>query len=437
MTQATEANFDGLVGPTHHYGGLAYGNVASAANAGLVSRPKEAALQGLAKMKALADLGVAQGVLPPQERPHLPTLRKLGFDGTDAAIVAEVGHKDPTLLEAVSSASPMWAANAATVSPSADAADGKVHLTVANLASQFHRSIEPAETQRILEATFPERDTFAIHGPLHNALGDEGAANHTRLTAAYGRAGVELFTYGRPGSSLPKHFPARQHRRASEAVARIHGLDPARTVFAQQDPDTIDRGVFHNDVIAVGNLDLLFAHERAFVNQPGVFLRLRQLMPELEIVELPESRVSVEDAVRTYLFNSQLIRAGERTVLVAPQEVRDDAAVWDFLSDLIESDKPIDSVVVFDLRQSMRNGGGPACLRLRVVLTDSELTQVNQTSLLTDDRYASLVSWVHDHYRDELTPADLSDPGLLDETRTALDALTRILGLPQIYDFQR
>ena len=58
-----EANFDGLVGPTHNYAGLSVGNVASLNNAKNTSNPKQAAKQGLAKMKALADLGMVQGVL--------------------------------------------------------------------------------------------------------------------------------------------------------------------------------------------------------------------------------------------------------------------------------------------------------------------------------------------------------------------------------------
>ncbi|MDX2347040.1 MAG: N-succinylarginine dihydrolase, partial [Legionella sp.] len=33
MTAVYELNLDGLVGPTHHYAGLAYGNTASLAHA--------------------------------------------------------------------------------------------------------------------------------------------------------------------------------------------------------------------------------------------------------------------------------------------------------------------------------------------------------------------------------------------------------------------
>src|SRR5215213_7588538 len=196
MRSAHEVNFDGLVGPTHNYAGLSYGNVASMKNKLSVSSPKSAALQGIAKMKLLADLGVKQAVLPPHERPHIPTLKRLGFSGSDAQILGAVAKQDPVLLAAVSSASSMWAANAATVSPSADTGDGKVHFTPANLISQFHRSIEPATTSRILKAMFPEAaGCFAHHPPLPSAVhfSDEGAANHTRLAKEYGEPGVEIF----------------------------------------------------------------------------------------------------------------------------------------------------------------------------------------------------------------------------------------------------
>src|ERR1019366_8438871 len=137
-----EVNFDGLPGPTHNYSGLAAGNLASERNRNLIANPRQAVLQGLAKMKALADAGYAQAVLPPHERPAVAALRALGYVGSDAAVVARAGREAPQLLAACSSAAAMWAANAATVSPSSDTADGRVHFTPANLVSNFHRSLE-------------------------------------------------------------------------------------------------------------------------------------------------------------------------------------------------------------------------------------------------------------------------------------------------------
>ncbi|HEY1628343.1 MAG TPA: N-succinylarginine dihydrolase, partial [Tepidisphaeraceae bacterium] len=194
-----EINFDGIVGPTHNYAGLSFGNVASMQSKSAVSNPRRAALEGLAKMKFLMDLGVRQAVLPPQERPHLPTLRKLGFAGSDGEILEKVHRKHPALLAAMSSASSMWAANAATVSPSADCGDGRVHFTLANLISNVHRAIETEATSRVLRAIFADEKHFMVHDALPAAVqfADEGAANHVRLCADHASAGVEVFVYGR------------------------------------------------------------------------------------------------------------------------------------------------------------------------------------------------------------------------------------------------
>jgi succinylarginine dihydrolase len=445
--QATEANFDGLVGPTHNYAGLSYGNIASQTHEKSVANPLAAAKQGLRKMKQLADLGFAQGVLPPQERPSMRLLRELGFSGHDAAVMARVAKEAPELLAAASSASAMWTANAATVSPSADTRDGRVHFTPANLCSKLHRAIEHESTRRTLRAMFADPARFAVHEALPGtpALGDEGAANHTRFCAEYGARGVEFFVYGRSEyrrGPEPKRYPARQTFEASRAVAQRHGLDDAGTVYAQQRPDVIDAGVFHNDVIAVGNRTTLFCHERAFVDQHAVYDALRARLAAqhagFEVIEVPDAQVSVADAVSSYLFNSQLLtRPDGRQVLVVPQECRENARVAAYLDALVARPVGIDDVLVFDLRESMKNGGGPACLRLRVVLNDAERAAVSAGVWIDDTLFARLDAWIERHYRDRLAPADLADPALLTESRTALDALTQILGLGSLYDFQR
>ncbi len=443
---AIEANFDGLVGPTHNYSGLAPGNLAATAHAMQASNPRAAALQGLAKMKALADRGYAQGVLPPHERPDVYALRRLGFDGDDAQVIADAGGRAPHLLSACSSSAAMWVANAATVSPAADTADGRVHFTPANLASSFHRTLEAPTTARILATIFPGHDHFFHHPalPLAPQLGDEGAANHVRLCGEHGVAGVELFVYGRdpfdPASRAPARYPARQTRAASEAIARLHGLSPARSVFAQQHPDAIDAGVFHNDVIAVGTRNVLFFHEQAFLERDATLDLLRAALAPVPVhaIMVPSRQVSLADAVSTYLFNSQLLDRGDgRMVLVAPQECMAHPRVSDYLSQLLAQGGPIAEVLSFDLRQSMHNGGGPACLRLRVVLDATARAAVLPTVWLDDALHQALVSWVEQHYRDALLPADLADPRLLDECRTALDRLTQLLHLGSLYRFQR
>ena len=444
---AYEMNFDGLVGPTHNYGGLSYGNVASQSNSSAVSNPKEAAKQGLAKMKALMDMGFKQGVLAPQERPDVAALRRLGFTGSDVEVIQRAAREAMPLLVASCSASSMWTANACTVSPSADTADGRVHFTAANLNCKFHRSIEHPTTSRVLQAMFANDAHFAHHPalPAVAQFGDEGAANHTRFCKGYGDAGVEFFVYGRSAFDTrypaPARYPARQTLEASQAVARLHGLSEAGVVYAQQNPAVIDQGVFHNDVIAVGNGEVLFHHQDAFLDTDKVLAELSDKLARrggrFQSVCVPTSAVSVADAVKSYLFNSQLLtRSDGSMLLIVPEECRNNASVWRYLQQLTASGGPIREVRVFDLKQSMQNGGGPACLRLRVALKEQELAAVNPGVVMSHELHDTLVAWVDKHYRDRLSETDLADPQLLSECRTALDELTQILKLGSVYPFQ-
>lgn len=445
MSQAIEANFDGLVGLTHHYGGLSWGNVASQASGGSVASPRDAALQGLEKMWALAQRGFAQAILPPHERPDTATLRRLGFHGSDAELIQQAARQAPALLSACSSASAMWTANAATISPSADTVDAKLHITPANLTSKLHRALEHSTTAQVLRVAFPDPEYFCHHPALpdHLALGDEGAANHTRLCGHYGDVGVELFVYGRNAfsdSAGPQRYPARQTREACEAIARLHRLPPQGVVLAQQNPAVIDAGVFHNDVIAVGNRNLLLLHQHALQQQAQVLGQLQQRLGSvpLQVLEVANDEISVADAVSSYLFNSQLLSlANGRMLLVAAEECREHPRVWTWLQQQLVSDGPIAEVVFFDLKQSMRNGGGPACLRLRVVLTEKERAAVNPALWLDESLYLQLRRWIERHYRDRLSEADLADPQLLIECRTALNELTRLLALGSVYPFQQ
>lgn len=431
-----EVNFDGLVGPTHNYAGLSLGNRASMGNARAVSSPRRAALQGLAKMRHLIHLGLAQGILPPHQRPDPTALRSLGFNpGTPMADVADLA---PSLPAVLMSASPMWAANAATVSPSADTTDGRLHLTPANLVSTTHRSFERHQTETILRAVFADPYRFQIHEPLPAApaFADEGAANHGRLAKGHDTAGIHLFVYGREADEPAPAggFPRRQTRLAGQAIARSHGLHQARVRFLRQGAEAIDAGAFHNDVVSVVNEDVILTHELAFEDGPESVEKL----PGARVVVVPTSRVPLADAVSSYLFNSQLVTTPDgRMILIAPREVAETPSTAAWTAEAVDdADNPIDAVETFDLRESMRNGGGPACLRLRVVMTSWERESLGGRVLVDDALLDQLEAWVEVHYRDELGPDDLLDPALEDESHRALDELTTILDLPGLYPFQ-
>ncbi len=451
-----EVNFDGLIGPTHNYGGLSHGNVASKSNALKISQPRKAALQGLEKMQSNRSLGLQQGILLPQQRPHIPTLRALGFNGSDKRVIEQVSNSAPELLASCYSASSMWTANACTVSPSADSLDGKVHFTPANLSSMFHRSIEHQSTSALLRAIFTDERYFSHHRALPEGshFGDEGAANHNRFASTYGEQGVQLFVFGRyafrENSVSTSKFPSRQSYEASRAISRLHQLSDADVVYAQQNPKIIDAGAFHNDVVSVSNLNTFFMHEEAFVNQTEMKAELQQKYSALQarsdnddqklhFIEVPTRMVSLESAVKSYLFNSQLLQLPEQSgmTLVLPEESRENQEVFAYLEWLKTQPTPIQDIRFVDVRQSMQNGGGPACLRLRVVLNQNELLATNDKFILSDDMLVKLNAWVNRHYREQISPCDLADPALADESFTALDELTQLFDLGSFYEFQQ
>ncbi len=429
MSKLVEINFDGIVGPSHNYAGLSLGNVASAKHQGQTSYPRAAALQGLAKMRGnLARFG-HQGFLLPLPRPNDALLKQLGPGA----------EKNAALLAAAYSASSMWTANAATVSPAPDTADGKCHLTPANLVTMVHRAQEWPDTKRMLDLAFADTEHFTVHDPVPDTFGDEGAANHMRLCSDHGEAGVEVFVYGR---SLAERgsgkFPARQHIEASRAVARLHGLAPSRTVFVEQSPVAIEAGAFHNDVVAVANEDTIFAHELAFADRQAAYDAMRKAFPSLQVVEVPESAVSLEDAITSYLFNAQLVTqpdpgsasgAGAGMALVVPEECRENARVWSYLEGMLAGNGPIREVVPVDVRQSMANGGGPACLRLRVVCDPAN---VDPRFLLTEAKADAMEGVIAATWPEQIDPADLGHQRLDDVIRKARFALLEALDLTEL-----
>jgi succinylarginine dihydrolase len=413
---AVEINFDGIVGPSHNYAGLSLGNLASANNAGDTSYPRAAALQGLGKMRHNLALGLTQGFLLPLPRPNGTFLDAIGADGSE----------DRRLMAAAWSASSMWTANAATVSPAADTKDGRCHLTAANLVTMPHRSQEWGDTVRQLRLAFANPAHFAVHDAVPPCFGDEGAANHMRMCATHDAAGLEIFVYGKTGGA----FPARQHEQASRAVARLHGLDPARCLFVEQNSEAIAAGAFHNDVVAVANERVLFTHELAFADPEGTYAAIRAALPEAEIVIVPADAVSLADAIKSYLFNAQLLTlpSGEMG-LVIPLEAWEHPRVRAWLDGMLASNGPIRRVLPVDVRQSMANGGGPACLRLRVV---ADPAHVDPRFLLDEAKATRIENVIAAFWPESIAPAELGDPALAERIITARTELLNILDLSEL-----
>lgn len=413
-----EINFDGIIGPSHNYAGLSPGNIASANNAGAVSQPRAAALQGIEKMRANLRLGLAQGFFMPLDRPNKAWLAGLATDMTTA---------DPHIRAAAFSASAMWAANAATVSPAPDTTDGRCHLSAANLLTMAHRSHEWTGTLAQLKLAFADERHFTVHGPVPPPFGDEGAANFMRLCPSHGDAGLEIFVYGKSGGP----FPARQHIEASKAVARAHRLNPERTLFIQQSEVAIAAGAFHNDVVAVANERVLFTHEQAFEEPETAYEAIKARMPEAEIVIVPADRVSLADAIQSYLFNAQLVTLpdGGGMALILPTEAQANLNVWGWLEEHVAGNGPIRRLVPVDVRQSMANGGGPACLRLRVV---ADPTTVDPRFMADETKLDRMADVIAEHWPESIAPDQLADPALVEHVQKARLALLDACGLGEL-----
>ncbi len=411
-----EINFDGIIGPSHNYAGLSLGNIASATNAGAVSQPRAAALQGVEKMRANLRLGLAQGFFMPLDRPNQHWL---------ADLATEMASAEPHIRAAAFSASAMWAANAATVSPAPDTSDGKCHLSAANLLTMPHRSHEWHGTLAQLRLAFADPAHFAVHGPVPPPFGDEGAANFMRLCTSHDTPGIEIFVYAKAGGP----FPARQHIESSRAIARAHQLDPAKTLFVQQSEIAITAGAFHNDVVAVANERVLFTHEQAFEFPEQTYADIRRLMPDAEIVIVPADRVSLADAIQSYLFNAQLVTLPDGGMaLILPSEAQANTRVWGWLTEMVAGNGPIRELVPVDVRQSMANGGGPACLRLRVV---ADPATVDSRFIADEAKLDRIAAVVARHWPESIAPDQLDDANLI---RTVQNARTELLRACELTD---
>jgi len=436
-----EIIFVGLPGPTHNYGGLSTDNVASSLNRGTISNPKQAALQALDLVRLLGSLGISVGLLPPQLRPHLPVLREFASGADDEVITAAAAER-PALLEKMCSSSAMWTANAATVTAALDNADGKLHLTVANLYTNLHRRIEAQDTHKVLSAIFAGVPNAVVHPPLDAERGfkDEGAANHMRLAPNHSTPGLNIYVYGTDGSDGDSKT-ARQTLSACEEIRKQHTLPIQNTLFIKQNPAVIEQGVFHNDVIAVSNESVLLVHEAAYANGrfdiEHIADRYSGLYEKpLHLLLINEADLSVEEAVHTYFFNSQIVtEADGGMVIIAPTEVKELYAgkAARLLNAIKENPaNPIDTILYADLRQSMNNGGGPACLRLRVPMNDLQLAAIKSSvNVIADEALlAGLERIIQSEYPSELSAQDMADPRLYHTCFAALSQIGTLMKLP-------
>ncbi|MCI5050040.1 MAG: N-succinylarginine dihydrolase [Rickettsiales bacterium] len=436
-----ELQLEGLVGPTHNYSGLSDGNVASANNAGLTSNPKEAALQSLSKMEWLHEQGVPVAISPPHRRPDFSPYSRLGlvekshFDEIYAAphkkLTAEwlrsLYDVSPKLFHACWSSSNMWTANSATVTIADNTGNSIVHLTPANLISTLHRSLEKSDTERFLRQVFSDTEYFLVHDALSTTsrLNDEGAANHMWLND---KNNTHIFVFGSkpPDNPHPALFPSRQQFFASEIIASHHTLKAQQAIFVQQHPNAIDAGIFHNDVISMSHWQFLAYHEASFVDDSFI----DQLGVENSVRKILESELSLEEAVKTYFFNAQIITNKSASVIILfPSEVEAHPKAKALAEKLKAEDNPIDDIAFMDLRQSMRNGGGPACLRLRVPVTDAHLQAMHQGIRFTPRLHDRLKTLIEQNYPDSLTPQDLLKPDHIPQFWDTHKAIQSLLSL--------
>jgi succinylarginine dihydrolase len=194
-------------------------------------------------------------------------------------------------------------------------------------------------------------------------------------------------------------------------------------------------------VVAVSNGATLIFHEDACDDADAVIEALRRKLAargaELLAAAARREALSLSEAVASYVFNSQLVTLPDgAAALIAPAEAEASPRARAFVAEAMAAGA-FREVHYVDVRESMRNGGGPACLRLRVVLTGAERAALAGATLMDEARLDAVEALVRAHYRDRLDPADLVDPQLLEESRTFLDRLSALLGLGAIHDFQR
>jgi succinylarginine dihydrolase len=424
-----EFNIDGLIGPTHHFGGLGVGNVASETNRNKIAHPKAAALEGLSKMRKLHELGIPQFYLPPPVRPNCRWMEAMGFRTNDPSDWRHCASQFPSLFSSSLSSSFMWMANAATCSSSVDTIDGLGRIVIANLAASLHRGQENLERHAQLRRLFQHVSTIEVIEALPSLvpLRDEGAANGMRFWNPTNHQGIYVFAFGERNSNTtqtatpakesvhPHVYPSRQTSLASQLVARSLRIRDSRSLFVQQHPKAIDAGVFHNDVIATSHENFLFVHESAYVDQCNQLDRIsetfrNQCGGKLGILVVTEEELSLSEAVSTYLFNSQIVtRSDGSWCMLCPIECLNSPAAVQVLRRVQHQESRLGAIEFVSLKESMANGGGPACLRLRAYASDADIERIPFGARIHDDSLAFLERVITSEYPDSVHLDDFLD----------------------------
>ncbi|MEM7558560.1 MAG: N-succinylarginine dihydrolase, partial [Planctomycetota bacterium] len=160
-------------------------------------------------------------------------------------------------------------------------------------------------------------------------------------------------------------------------------------------------------------------------------------------IEVSQAELPMEEAVASYFFNSQLLSPSQLEgseglddfryedsgmVLVCPGQCLEIDSARQLIERLIaDPGNPISAVHYVTLAESMANGGGPACLRLRVSLCEEELAQVDSRFRVTPESLDKLRSVIEREYPDRLVGSDFLNADCRQQIRKATECLRSAL----------
>ena len=362
---------DCMPGPTNHFGGHAFGNMASMTAKGQHSNPKKAALEWIEKINKLKKIGAYQLILPPHRRPLAHYL------------------KHPQLNELSSGF--IWMANAGHFIPNSDTSKRYHQFIPANMNATYHRKYEHMFNTYWIKQIL-KNIPHQLHGPLSSD--DEGAANTVRLWNK--DIGIHVAVYGHKNT----HFPSRQNE---DSIKELQEKTNILTLFKlQQKSIAIDHGVFHNDVICFGFKNTLFCHEHAFENQNEKLNNLKKIFHQktnenLTIIEIKESELTLDECISTYLFNSQVIIQKNNIILLCPSTVKRNNKSLS-ITNQWQQKGYFSDVQYIDIKSSLMNGGGPACLRLCMYLNGNEIKKIPKQFWASENKIKELTKFINTEY---------------------------------------